>query len=119
MSEDILFDYLTGGIEIILTGDINPLCEELDIATVKNRDCINIFREDEEHTLTYIAHKKKNLFAYMRNTSFMKNRKYILIYLLTEDRLKLLAMMSLGFSFEDSLYELYIKDKEPVLHNYS
>ena len=119
MSEDILFDYLTGGIEIILTGDINPLCEELDIATVKNIDCINIYREDEEHTLNYITHKKKSLFAYMKNTSFMKNRKYILIYLLTEDSLKLLAMMSLGFSFEDSLYELYIKDKEPILHSYS
>ena len=119
MSEDILFDYLTGGIEIILTGDINPLCEELDIATVKNRDCINIYREDEEHTLNYITHKKKSLFAYMKDSSFMKNRKYILINLLTKDRLKLQAMMSLGFSFEDSLYELYIKDKEPILHSYS
>ena len=118
MGEDRLFDYLAGGIEIILTGDINPICEELDIATVKNRDCINIFREDEEHTLTYITHRKKNLFAYMKNTSFMKNRKYILIRLLTEDSLKIRAMMSLGFSFEDSLYELYIKDKEPILHSY-
>ena len=118
MSEDRLFDYLTGGIEIILTGDIKPIAKELDITGRTDKDCINIYKEDEKDVLTYISHIKKELFHYMKNTSFMKNRKYILIYLLTEDRLKLQAMMSLGFSFEDSLYELYIKDKEPILHSY-
>ena len=119
MSEDRLFNYLAGGIEIILTGDINPICEELDISSAKDKDCINIYIEDEEETVTYINHRKKKLFEFMKNTSTMKNRRYILINLLIKDRLKLQAMVSLGFSFEDSLYELYIKDKEPVLHSYS
>lgn len=119
MSEDRLFNYLDDGIEIILTGDVNPLSKELGIKGIIDKDCINIYREDEEQTLTYINHRKKKLIGYMNNTPFMKNRRYILINLLTKDRLKLQAMMSLGFSFEDSLYELYIKDKEPILHSYS
>lgn len=119
MSEDRLFDYLAEGIEIILTGDINPISKELGIKGIIGKDCINIYREDKEQTVTYINHRKERLFKYMNNISFMRNRRYILINLLTKDRLKLQAMMSLGFSFEDSLYELYIKDKEPVLHSYS
>lgn len=119
MSEDRLFIYLDEGIEIILTGDINPISKELVITGAVDKDCINIYIENGEQTLTYVNHKKKKLFTYMKNSSFMRNRKYTLINLLTKDRLKLQAMMSLGFSFEDSIYELYIKDKEPVLHSYS
>ena len=118
MSEDRLFKYLAGGIEIIVTGDIKPIAKELDIKGMIDKDCINIYREDKEQRLTYIKHKKRELFTYMKNTSSMRNRRYILINLLTKDRLKLQAMMSLGFSFEDSLYELYIKDKELVSHSY-
>lgn len=119
MSKDRLFNYLAGGIEIILTGDINPISKELGITGMVDKDCINIYREDKEKSLNYINHRKESLIKYMNDTSFMKNRRYILINLLTKDRLKLQAMMSLGFSFEDSLYELYIKDKESVLHSYS
>lgn len=119
MGKSKLFNYLDGGIEIILTGDINSLSEELDIAETVDKDCINIYRVGEEQSLTYLNHRKKRLFKYMNEISFMKDSKYILINLLTKDRLKLQAMMSLGFSFEDTLYELYIKDKEPVLHSYN
>lgn len=119
MNEDKLFKYLAGGIEIILTGDINLLSKELDIEGIIDKDCINVYIRDKEQTLTYINHRKKRLIEYMKNTSFMGDRSYILINLLTKDRLKLQAMMSLGFSFEDSLYELYIKDKEPVIYSYS
>ena len=119
MSEDRLFNYLGEGIEIILTGDIIPISKELDIKGIIDKECINIYREDGEQTLTYVNHRKRKLFTYMKNSSFMRDRRYILINLLTKDRLKLQAMMSLGFSFEDSLYELYIKDKEPILHSYN
>lgn len=119
MSEDRLFNYLDEGREIILTGDINPLSEELGITGIVDKDCINIYIDNENQTVNYINHRKKRLLKYMSDISFMKNRKYILINLLTKDRLKVQAMMSLGFSFEDSLYELYIKDKEPVLHSYN
>lgn len=118
MSENKLFDYLDGGIEIILTGDIIPLTKELGTTGIVDKDCINIYRAGEEQTLTYLNHRKKRLLKYMNEISFMRDSKYILINLLTKDRLKLQAMMSLGFSFEDSLYELYIKDKEPVIHGY-
>lgn len=119
MGKSKLFNYLDGGIEIILTGDINPISKELDIKGMVDKDCINIYIENKEQTVSYLNHRKKRLLKYMNEISFMKDSKYILINLLTEDRLKLQAMMSLGFSFEDSLYELYIKDKEPVLHSYS
>ena len=119
MSEDRLFKYLAGGIEIIITGDINPISKELNIARIKYENCINIYYDTGDDRLIYINYRIKNLFEYMNNASFMKDKKYILINLLTKDRLKLQAMMSLGFSFEDSLYELYIKDKEPVLHSYN
>ena len=119
MSEDRLFNYLDEEIEIILTGDIKPISKELGITEVADKDCINIYKEDADQTISYINHRKERLFKYMKNSLFMKDRKYILINLLTKDRLKLQAMMSIRFSFEDSLYELYIKDKEPVLHSYS
>lgn len=118
MSEDRLFNYLDDGIEIILTGDINPISKELGIKGIIDKDCINIYIENKEQTVSYINHRKKRLIRYMKDKTTMKNRRYILINLLTKDRLKLQAMMSLGFSFEDSLYELYIKDKEPILHSY-
>lgn len=119
MSEDRLFNYLDEEIEIILTGDINLISKELGTTEIADKDCINIYKEDGDQKVSYTNHRKKRLFKYMKNSSFMKDRKYILINLLTKDRLKLQAMISLGFSFEDSLYELYIKDKEPVLHSYS
>lgn len=119
MSEDKLFNYLDEGIEIILTGDISPIYKELGIIGIADKDCINIYIDDGDQTVTYIKHRKRRLIKYMSGISFMKDRKYILINLLTKDRLKLQAMMSLGFSFGDSLYEMYIKDKEPVLHSYN
>ena len=118
MSEDRLFNYLNEGIEIILTGDINPISKELGTTGIADKDCINIYIDDGDQTITYIHHRKKRLIRYMNDSPSLKNKRYILINLLTKDRLKLQAMMSLGFSFGDSLYELYIKDKEPVLHNY-
>lgn len=119
MNEDRLFYYLDEGIEIILTGDINPISKELGITGIVDKDCINIYIDIEEQIVRYINYRKKRLIRYINDKPSMKNRRYILINLLTKDRLKLQAMMSLGFSFEDSLYELYIKDKEPVLHSYS
>lgn len=119
MDEDRLFSYLAGGIEIILTGDINPISKDLNTKGITNKNCINIYYDAVDDKLIYINHRINALFKYMNGATFMGDRKYILINLLTKDRLKLQAMMSLGFSFEDSLYELYIKDKEPVLHSYN
>ena len=119
MSEDRLFYYLDEGIEIILTGDINPISKELGTTGITDKDCINIYIDDGDQTITYINHRKKRLIRYMKDRPSLKNKRYTLINLLTKDRLKLQAMMSLGFSFGDSLYELYIKDKEPVLHSYN
>lgn len=119
MIENKLFNYLDIETEILLTGDINPLAKELGTSGIVDKDCINIYIEGDGKKLMYSTLRKKGLFKFMRTNSLMKNRKYIVINLLTKDRLKIQAMMSLGFSFEDSLYELYIKDKEPVLHSYS
>lgn len=119
MIENKLFDYLDKETEILLTGDINPIAKELGTTGIVDKDCINIYKFGDEQYLTYTNLRMKRLFKFMGTTSFMKSKKYILINLLTTDSLKIQAMMSLGFSFEDSLYELYIKDKEPVLHSYS